>query len=594
LNAASVLTPSLVAGFIVVAVAVVAAQEPGPGPFGRGGQGPLPGRFGGMPPRDDGSAAKGTARISGRVVAADSGSPLRRAQVRVTSTEARANRSVTTDNEGRYEVTGLPAARYRLQVNKAGYVTLEYGQSRPFEAGKPLDLTDGQVLDKIDFSLPRGSVITGRVTDEFGEPFADAQVQAMRYQFINGERQLVSVGRTATTDDIGQFRLFGLMPGDYIVRASARGNQPVAAVIAAVEEPSGYPVTYYPGTSDLAQAQIVTVALGQELTSVAFPLSPARLARVSGTVMSSTGGPLVGAVVVARPIAGGGAGPMNVGGGNQVRADGTFTISNLPPGDYTIDVQQRPRNLQNFQIGDLSQLEFASVPLTVSGSDISGLTILTTTGVTASGRVVFQGQAGQKPNARGMQVSALGQQGRPGMMAFAGRALGGGRVNDDGTFELRGLAGPQIIRATGVPAGWTVKSITIDGADITDGPFEFKPGDNVSTLVVTLTDRVSEVTGTVRDTKGAPVADFALVVFAEDARLWRPQSRYVATTRPNQNGTFSIKGLPPGRYLAAVVASFENGLQNDPAVLEQLRSGSSAFVLGDGQALNLNLQMPAQ
>ncbi|MEO5739013.1 MAG: carboxypeptidase-like regulatory domain-containing protein, partial [Vicinamibacterales bacterium] len=87
---------------------VVGAQAPGPGPLGRGGQGPLPGgrggRFGGMPPRDNAETPTGTARISGRVVAADTGTPIRRAQINVNSREAQFNRNVTTDSEGRYEL----------------------------------------------------------------------------------------------------------------------------------------------------------------------------------------------------------------------------------------------------------------------------------------------------------------------------------------------------------------------------------------------------------------------------------------------------------------------------------------------------------
>ena len=204
----------------------------------------------------------------------------------------------TTDGDGRFELLTLPAGRYRLYVTKAGYVSLEYGQARPFEAGKPLDIAEGQSLEKIDFSLPRGSAITGRITDEFGDPITDVQVQAMRYQFTNGERQLVNAGRVATTDDLGQYRIFGLMPGDYVVRASLRTN-PNAAPMGpnAAETPMGYPGTYYPGVADVAQAQTVTVSLGQELSSVAFPLVPARLARISGTVMSSEGRPLRGAIV---------------------------------------------------------------------------------------------------------------------------------------------------------------------------------------------------------------------------------------------------------------------------------------------------------
>ena len=97
-----------------------------------------------------------------------------------------------------------------------------------------------------------------------------------------------------------------------------------------------------------------------------------------------------------------------------------------------------------------------------------------------------------------------------------------------------------------------------------------------------------------RDARGQPVADYVLVAFPEDPKLWVPQSRFVQTTRPNQNDTFSIKGLPPGRYLAAVVPSLETGLQNDPALLQQLRPQAQSFSLAEGQMLNLHLEMSEQ
>ena len=588
---------------LVAAVATSAfAQQPGPGPAGRGGQGPLPGgrggRFGGMPPRDNLQAPTGTARISGRVVAADTGSPIRRAQINVNAREAQFNRSVTTDSDGRYEFASLPAGRYRLFVDKAGYVALEYGQARPFEAGKPLDIADGQALEKIDFSLPRGSAITGRITDEFGDPITDVQVQALRYQFLNGERQLVNAGRSAQTDDLGAYRIFGLMPGDYVVRASMRPNMSGGPRGADVE-PIGYPGTYYPGVTDVSQAQTVTAALGQELSSIAFPLVPARLSRISGTVMGSDGRPLPGAMVMIRARSSGGMGAlrMNIvnGGTNQVRPDGSFQLTNVPPGDYVLDVQQRPQMMRGMQDINLSQLEFASMPVSVSGGDIDNLTIVTTPGVTVSGRVAYQGQGAPKAT-QSMQVIAVPPSGGPspiGMLLNA-KALGGGRVGQDNTFELRGIAGPQMLRVQGVPPGWTLKSITMDGIDITDAAYDFKPGNNMTGLVVTITDRVTDVTGAVRDARGQPATDYVLVAFSEDTKLWGPQSRYVQTTRPNQNGTFSIKGLPPGRYLAAVVPALENGLQNDPAVLEQLRPRAQSFSLSDGQMLNLNLEMALQ
>ena len=577
------------------------AQAPGPGRGGRGGQGPLPGgpggrgRLGGMPPRDNAEMPTGTAKISGRVVAADTGTAIRRAQININSRDANFNRVVATDGDGRYELTALPAGRYRLFVNKAGFVALEYGQARPFEAGKPLDMTAGQVLEKVDFSLPRGSAITGRVTDEYGDPITDVQVEALRYQFVNGERQLVNAGRSSQTDDLGAYRIFGLMPGDYVVRASMRPNMPPGPR-ATDTEPTGYPGTYYPGVTDVTQAQTVTAALGQEVSSIGFPLVPARLSRISGTVMSSGGQPLVGAAVIIRARGSNALGAlrMNIIGnsGGQVRNDGSFQLTNVPPGEYTLDVQQRPQNIRNLQDLNLSQLEFASMPVSVSG-DIDNLTIVTTPGVTVSGRVAYQGQAPPKQN---VQVTAAPLSGGPASIGalISAKALGSGRVNQDGTFELRGIAGPQMIRVQAMPTGWALKSITLDGADITDTGYDFRPGGNVTGMVITLTDRLTEFTGNVRDARGQAVADYVLVVFPEDAKLWGAQSRFVQTSRPNQNGTFSMKGLPPGRYLSAVVPALENGLQNDPAVLEQLRPRARGFSLTEGQMLNLNLDFPAQ
>jgi hypothetical protein len=400
----------------------------------------------------------------------------------------------------------------------------------------------------------------------------------------------------AQTDDLGAYRIFGLMPGDYIVRASMRPNLPPGPRNAETE-PTGYPGTYFPGVSDVTQAQMITATIGQEVGSIGFSLVPARLSRISGTVMGSDGRPLAGAVVLLRARGAAGLGPMRMNianlGNNQVRGDGSFQMMNVPPGEYMLDVQQRPMAVRNMQDINLAQLEFASMPLSVTGGDIENLAIVTTPGVTVSGRVAYQGQGAPKPT---LQITAAPPSGSgpPVGALINARVLGAGRVNNDGTFELRGLAGPQLIRVQGVPAGWALKSITLDGADITDTGYDFRPGNNMTGLVITLTDRLTDVTGSVRDARGQPVTDYVLVAFPEDPKLWVPQSRFVQTARPNQNGTFNIKALPPGRYLAAVVPSLETGLQNDPAVLMQLRPQAQSFSLAEGQTLTLNLEMAAQ
>jgi hypothetical protein len=176
----------------------------------------------GAPARDNSTInPTGTAKIRGRVVSADTGNPLRRAQVRLSAGEPRVMMVANTDADGRYEFANLPAARYSLMVSRNGYVGLQFGQQRAFESGRPLEIAIGQLADKIDFALPKGGVIVGRITDDTGEPAPGVRVQAMRYQYMpSGQRQLSPGGGASgmfgptITDDLGQFRVYGLMPGD--------------------------------------------------------------------------------------------------------------------------------------------------------------------------------------------------------------------------------------------------------------------------------------------------------------------------------------------------------------------------------------------
>ena len=115
----------------------------------------MPVQMPGMGPRQP---KTGTARLRGRVLSVENGGPVRRAQVRILSPDI-GSKTAMTDAEGRYEFRELPAGRFNLSANKAGYVTVQYGQTRPFESGKPIDLGDGQILDKADISMPRGIVM---------------------------------------------------------------------------------------------------------------------------------------------------------------------------------------------------------------------------------------------------------------------------------------------------------------------------------------------------------------------------------------------------------------------------------------------------
>jgi hypothetical protein len=152
-----------------------------------------------------------------------------------------------------------------------------------------IELKSGETLDRVDFTLLRGGVIAGRVVDEFGEPLSGLEVSARRVQTISGRRQLVPFGPQGLTNDIGEFRIFGLEPGQYAVLALWRR---MGWADPASPDRNGYPLTYFPGTTNEAEAQRFTVAAGQTISDLAMALSPIKTARVEGTVVDVDGRPM--------------------------------------------------------------------------------------------------------------------------------------------------------------------------------------------------------------------------------------------------------------------------------------------------------------
>jgi protocatechuate 3,4-dioxygenase beta subunit len=542
-----------------------------------------------MAPRDRTAPEVGTSIIRGRVLSSETGFPLRRAQVRLFGERVREGRVATTDAEGRFELKDLPAGRYQLSASKGGYVTINYGQRRPFEPGRPIELADGQTMSDVSLALPRGSALSGRIVDEFGEPVADAHVSVMRYQFFNGERRLVPVARFDQTDDGGNFRIYGLSPGDYYVSANLQSFGPFAQT----EDRAGYAATYYPGTGSPAQAEKIPVGLGTEVSGITFSLLPVRTARITGSVLSSSGKPLAGAMVMLTVAGEGGVGGgfMTMSGARPTGPDGSFTIANVAPGDYTLVVRSGGMGMgMGPGSGSAGPNESAFQLLTVAGDDISGLALVASAGTTIRGQIVFEQPppASVTPSSVGVFAMPASNLGMFGGFGGAGRD----RVNDDWTFELRAQMGPVLIRSS-APSGYILKAVYHNATDVTDAGIAFKSTEPITGVQVVLTNRQSQVSGTVADTNGKPVTDYVVVVFAEEKDKWTFQSRYLASGRPDQQGTFQVRGLPPGRYLAAAVEYIEQGQHTDPELLEQLRPRATVFDLGEGEQRTMNLvQVP--
>ena len=555
----------------------------------------------------------GTGRIKGRLVAADTGNPVRRAQVRLTGQDV-LPKSATTDNEGRFEFKDLPAGAFTLNASKSGFVAVNYGQKRPYEPGKPIELTEGQSVDNADIAMPKGSAISGRILDEFGEPVADTVVNAMRSTWTNGKRRLQSTGRTATTNDLGQYRIYGLPPGEYYVSATLRGTQEMvvtemAAMAVRTASPlnmtapdgpsSGYAPTYYPGTPNGNEAQKVVLALGQDVQNTDFGLFPVRLVRVRGSVVTSEGRPAEGVMVSAAPRAGTDSNPL-FGASSTARTDanGNFTLTGVAPGDYTLNARtsqiftSADGNNMSFTMirstgpagGGESNQESGSIPLSVSGEDLSNVIIVTSKGATASGRVVYEG--GSKPTTNLMRISAAAVDDSGPMTLVSGSSS----LTPEGTFEIKGLSGQRVFRVGNIPSGWVLKAVKVNGTDITDNGMEFK-SEAVNGIEVILTSKTTEVKGAVK-AGNDPALDYTVVIFSDEPEKWRvPTSRHIATGRPNQQGQFVVKNLPAGSYYAVALEYIPQGEWNDPEVLERLRGKATTFSVGEGEVKTLDLKL---
>ena len=506
--------------------------------------------------------------IRGRVVTADTGTPVRRAEVQA-SVGGQRSRAALTDTDGRFELRDLPAGSWAVRVSKTGFVTQQFGQRAAFTASDPVVLADGQQF-AADFTLMRGGIITGRVFDELGDPVANVRITALRAQLsATGRRMVNAGGNLATSDDTGAFRLYGLAPGSYYVSALPPSNS--AGLIATTDGPVTFSPTYFPGTTDGSAAQRIPIAAGQEQSNIDFALTASRAVRVSGTVLGLNGTPIQGMVNLA-PAA---FGDMSSGDRRvSTAADGTFALPNVTAGNYILEFTARVAS-QN------ALPEVAAVPLTVGSGDLSGLTITTSRGARVSGTIATDN--GSRLEWAGIRATAPALRNTPG--GFSPRV----QVTSGATFELEGLIGAHTLRFDQLPAGWIVKSVTANSTDVTDVPLDFRGIEQVSVRVV-LTDKVTNLTGTV--TTDVSPRGASVVIFPDDKAKWTTTSRYVRAVRVADTGQFSTRGLPSGeRYLVAALEYIENGEQLDPEFLERLKPIATSVSLAEGEQKQLNLAL---
>ena len=524
-----------------------------------------------LPPRDTAAAparVAPTGSISGIVTTAETGTPLRRVNVKIERVDgsgrtmpagpfAGNERAALTTDDGRFEFRDLGVGTWRITASKGGYLTQQHGQRRPFETARPVMLTGGQRLD-LKMALGRAGAINGRVFDEYGEPVTGARVQLLRARTVRQHRQLQPVGQGDFSDDTGAFRLHSLAPGEYYVTASIR----VAPLDSVVQ--TTYAPTYYPGTANFAEAQRIVVGTGAEV-SADFQVRPVRTARITGFVQDSSGAPasaFLNLVAEATELGDG------VGAGGATREDGSFIIPDVAPGAYMLYATLR---------GGGYDAEVTSMPLNIYEDDVSGITLATA-----------------KPGS--MRVTLVPDVGItrpvPDSVAVVARSVRAGSETRHGAAER---ASPSPIHAPpaafhlspDLPEEWMLKAVLVGDVDVIDSPIDLKGQQDVPVRLV-LSDKVTDVSGTV--TLGNETQAVRVVVFAEDAGRWRTPSRFIRTAAVDGDGRFRLRGLPAGvRYLAIAVEGLEEGDAADPELLTRMKDQAVSFPLAEGEQRVLGL-----
>lgn len=504
-----------------------------------------------------------TGIIRGVVTAGDTGRPLRGVEVRIQGGalplfEARFGR---TDEQGRYEVTGLAPGRYTLSATKVGYLTVAYGQRRAGDGGRPVEL-GARPLENIDIAMPRGAVIVARMTDRFGDPVRGVSVRAYQPRYVNGERRLQQINAgSGVTDDRGEQRIFGLPPGEYVVAATP----PLGGSVRGEAE------TYHPGTARASEAQLVSVAIGEE-AHVTFTMASLGRSRLSGVIVGSSGGPLQNPSASLQMVF------LGSGSGRLIplAPDGSFNEQNLPPGEYVIEVRSPEWAMQRVQL---------------FGEDVTNLVITTRKAGAVRARVTFEGAP---PPQETLDIRPAFVGPACGMLGLGG-SCGGGSVGlvpavsgPEWVFNAQ-LTGPGVLRLRR-PASWSLKAVLVEGTDIIDTPVELSALEGKSVELV-VTQRRADVGGAVTDDRGQPARDYLVVLFPEDEEQWTPFSRFIGTGRPDQEGRFRLSGLPPGRYLAAALEYLEPGQERHPETLTRLRTVATGFSLSEGESRTVNLKV---
>ena len=600
-------------------------------------------RDGATPPMPPSAARNNDSRgavVAGRVVTASAQpTPVRLAFVTIAGSPLEAARTIITADDGSFQFQDLPAGRFTLTARKVTFVDSPYGALGPGEPGTPIVVQSGQQVSGLQLPLIAGAVVSGLLRDTTGMPVPDATVMAVR-ALRSGDELTFRPGTpvSTTTDDRGAYRLFGLIPDDYVVvalppgtfnsrpmqarsdsqvdevfRRLERRGQPGAPAPAAADlaaelgKPRGYAPIFFPGTAVATEADLIRLASGDERSGLDIALTPVPTVTVTGAI-SAPGMAMprvqlqlqpLGPRLSLSPTAMGATASLY---DSNIGADGAFKYTSVPPGQYRLAVRTTTAVPVAPGVATVGQTRppaegesilWAMTDFTVTTEDVSGLLLVLQPSLTISGRLQFDGSTPPPADRTSLRI-AIGT--GSGQSVINGTVFGSlivppALVRADGSFEFRSVVpGTYRLSITPTPQGWTLRSAIIEGRDLVDLPLEVR-GADMTGLTIRFTDRNAELHGTIQTSAGDAVSRYVVVTLPADRTLWRPGSRWIRLARPSGDGAFSIDGLPGGDYLLALLTNATTADLERTDFLEQAAPAAIRVRVDEGARVRQDLRV---
>ena len=471
---------------------------------------------------------------------------------------ARADARTITDEDGRFQLTHVPAGQYVIQALAPAFIGPKYQMS--VRDGKAINLADGESVEGVDIALMRGGVITGKVIDADGQPLVLENIQVTGLYEGGQKGQLYLPDRFMfLTDDRGVYRLFGVPPGRYIVGVGVDERDGFARPGLGK---SYHALTYHPNVTDESKAKIVEVTSGGEATGVDITLGQAAKAyQASGRIVDAETG---------KPVAG-----INYGYGSLDEDKTYFASSTTTDSTSNLRGEFRLEGIVPGRYGAFAastdENSFYSDPVffEITDSDVTGLVIKLRRGSILTGMIVIEGPTPPESLSKITDLRLGIGVARQSIAAPRNETV---NVGPDGSFRVAGLQPGKVgfhFYTHPIPKGLSLLRVERYGVEQTDG-VEIGAGEEVSGVKVVVAFGTGVIRGQVKIEGGALREGSG--IFIECRKVGSNAEPYIQPVTTDLRGRFEIEGLMTGEYelsMNAMIAPVAGGPRSRPRVAKQ-------------------------